>query len=386
MNPWRGLGGLSIEVWALCVATLINRAGTMAFPFLALYLTGRRGLSETQAGLVMACYGAGSLLSAPFAGRISDRVGPLFVMRGSLLVSGGLLLLFPLAANPVLIASLTLLWSATGEAYRAPTLALLADLAGPEQRKAAMSLNRLAINLGMSIGPAAGGLLAVVSFTAVFAVDGATSILAGLFLILAPPFRGRKPPEAAPSQSRAQALAIDRRLAYFLAAMLPVVIVFFQHASALPMFMVRNLGLSPAAFGLLLPVNTLLIVLLEVPLNLAMARWPHRQSLALGALLTALGFGALALVRGPAGVAATIVVWTLGEMILFPSAAAYVADISPSGRSGEFMGLYQMMSGAALTLAPWLGAATLETHGPVALWSGTFLAACASAALLARVR
>jgi hypothetical protein len=79
---------------------------------------------------------------------------------------------------------------------------------------------------------------------------------------------------------------------------LPVTIVFFQHISSMPLFVVRDLGLSAANFGLLFSLNCLLIVVLEVPLNAVTAHWSHRRTLALGAVLSGAGFGAMAFARG----------------------------------------------------------------------------------------
>ena len=81
MNSWRSLGGLSKAVWILLAATLVNRMGTMALPFLVLYLTRGLGLSAGRAGLVMAVYGVGALVASPLAGRLCDRVGALRILR-----------------------------------------------------------------------------------------------------------------------------------------------------------------------------------------------------------------------------------------------------------------------------------------------------------------
>jgi MFS family permease len=81
-----------------------------------------------------------------------------------------------------------------------------------------------------------------------------------------------------------------------------------------------------------------------------------------------------------------VVIWTCGEMILFPASAAYVAEIAPPGRRGEYMGLYSMVFGAAVTLGPWLGTATLEAFGPAILWAGTFAVGCLSVLMLGRLR
>ena len=106
-------------------------------------------------------------------------------------------------------------------------------------------------------------------------------------------------------------------------------IIFFQHISSMPLYIVRDLGFSPATFGILFSLNCLLIVVFEIPLNAATAHWPHRQTLALGAVLSGAGFGAMTFAREFWGLAATVVIWTFGEMLFFPASAAYATDIGP---------------------------------------------------------
>ena len=72
------------------------------------------------------------------------------------------------------------------EAFRPPSMSIIGDLAAPSQRKAAFALSRLAINLGMSIGPVVGGFLAMYSFRLLFYADGSTSILAGILVAVLP--------------------------------------------------------------------------------------------------------------------------------------------------------------------------------------------------------
>jgi MFS family permease len=392
-NPWRGLGGLPREVWILFAATLVNRAGSMVLPFLVLYLTRELRLSPGTAGLVVALYGAGALVAAPVSGRLCDRFGPIRIMRASLLLSGTVLLLFPLARSFGSVAAAVLALSMTAEAFRPANLAIIGDLVTPAQRKTSFAVNRLAINLGMSVGPAVGGMLATVSFVWLFAVDGATSLAAGVIL-LASSFPRRRESEdvrilaeaAAPLAHRPRNAFRDRRLLFFLAAgVFPVAVVFFQHISSMPLFLVRDLGLSAAVYGALFSVNTLLIVFVEVPLNASTAHWPHRRTLALGALLCGAGFGALAFAGNVWTVAATVVIWTFGEMFFFPGMAAYLTDIAPESRRGEYMGLSQMVMGLAFMVGPWAGSAVLERFGGRAVWLATLVLGSGAAALLARM-
>ena len=114
---------------------------------------------------------------------MSDRAGPLVVMKLSLFISGAILFVLPFAQTFFTILAITFLWAVVGEALRPASMAIISDVATPEQRKTAFALNRLAINLGMSVGPVVGGFLAEASFKAIFFVDGATSIAAGLILV-----------------------------------------------------------------------------------------------------------------------------------------------------------------------------------------------------------
>jgi MFS family permease len=384
-NPWRELGGLPRESWLLAAASLVNRAGTMVLPFLMLYLTQNLGYTPSRAGLVLTTYGVVALLWVAVSGHLADRLGALRVMRLSLFSSGAALWLLLLAKTlPQMLAGVTLL-ALTAEAFRPANLALVGELAGPKLRRQGFALNRLSVNLGMSVGPALGGLLATVSFDALFWVDGATSIAAGLVLLA----RFRPPAhheETKVAEVRLPNLALlDPRLLYFLVAMLPVLVTFFQHMGSMSLYMVRDLGMSEAVYGAMFTLNTLVIVLSEVRLNSAMAHWSYGRSLALGAVLLGAGFGALAFAHTVTAVTLTVLIWTAGEMVFLPTASAYVASLAPRGRGGEYMGYYLMAWGVAFAFAPWLGTAVMQQFSSRTLWLATLAFGLLSAVFLLRV-
>ncbi len=390
MKAWRDLRALPRGVWVLFVTTLVNRAGTMVLPFLILYLTRDLGFSASQAGLILGVYGVGAIVAAALSGRLSDVLGPMRVIRDSLFATGVILLVFPFARTFPSVAAMTLALSLAAEAFRPASMAVVADLVQHGQRKPAFALTRLAINLGMSIGPALGGYLATVSFKFLFVVNGSTSILAGIVLLLAlrrsPLHRVRAVsdpdgPVALPSK-RAWA---DSRLLFFAAAIFTLALVFFQHLSSMAIYLVRDLHLTEIDYGLLFTINTLLIVALEVPINSATAHWSHRKTLALGAFLTAAGFGALAFAWDFWSVAATVIVWTFGEMFFFPAMAAYATDIAPASRRGEYMGLTQMAMSLAFAIGPWAGTAVLGAFGGKTLWLGAFAIGLVATGMMLRM-
>lgn len=377
-NPYRGLRGLPTDVWIIFATTLVNRAGMMALPFLVLYLTRYLHVSASLAGLAISAYGVGGLVTAPMAGRLADRIGPFAVMRISLALTGTILLIIPLVHTFVAVVGLTFLWAVVADAARPATMSALTDTTRPEQRKAAIAVNRLAINLGMSVGPALGGFLAQVSFPLLFVVDGATSLAAAAVLSTLLWLRRRSTGGVEPHHEVAARAAVfgkssvvwrDRTALSFFATSLLLNIVFTQHQGAMPLYIVRDLHYSESFYGGLFVLNTLIIVAIEVPLNIAMAHWNMRRTLALAIALVAVGFGALGVAQSSLAIAATVVIWTFGEMIFFPTSTAYVSELAPPGRTGEYMGAFSGTFSLALIIGPWLGAALLDRVGGPATWS-----------------
>jgi predicted MFS family arabinose efflux permease len=369
-NPWRDLGALPREAWLLFWTNLANRAGMMVLPFLILYLTTERGLSAGRAGLVLATAGITTIVAAPIAGRVADRIGSLPVMRVALATAGLLLFVYPFARTFWQLIAITVAWSFFDVAFRPASLKLMTESVEPPYRKSAFALVRLAINLGMSVGPAIGGFLATVSFRAIFWVDGATSIAAALILLL---FRETAPApvdqSAAPVRpTKKTSLLRDNPFLIFLLGNFLIAVVFFQHEGALPLYLVRTLHQSPAFYGMLFTINTLVIVALEIPLNSATGKWAHSRSLAFGGALVTVGFGALAIANSPLVVIITVLFWTFGEMLLFPALSAFLGDIAPAHSSGLYMGAYTTSTQLGFALGASFGAFLYAGIGSPAVW------------------
>ena len=391
MLLWKSLKGLPKNIWLICTVALINRAGTMVLPFLALYLTQEIGVGMGKAGLVLTFYGIGALVSAPFAGKLSDKIGPLNLIRFSLFFSGLTFFIYTLFDNYIAISITSVILAVISESFRPAGMAFISNEAPIELRKQAYALYRLAINLGMSIGPVVGGILSAINFNLLFYVDGFTSIAAGIFLVLVK--WQLKPSSNGPEEEDKELIKIvkkavwkDNFFLYFLMASIPVSLVFFQHFSTMPLFIVENLGFTRQTFGLLIAINTVIIIFVEVPLNAKMSHWADWKSMALGSLLCAIGFGGMVFTTEIIGLVITIIIWTFGEMIFYPASASLAASIAPESRRGEYMGYYQMMFSFVFTVAPFGGAKIMELYGSQVLWSLAFLAGLISMLMMFRMK
>ncbi len=379
-NPWRGLGRLPSSIKAICAAGLINRAGTMVLPYIAVWLIEARGYTASEAGFLIGCYGAGALLAAPLGGRLADHFGAVFVMRAGLIATGIAILALPFFEARWAMCTVMFLWSMLGEVFRPANLVALSTLVPAEDRKVALSLGRLAINLGMSVGPALGGVLISVSYWLLFVVDGATSLAAALWIWLV--VKVDTPRRAAAHANASSKKPLDLRVIYFLLAFAPAALVFVQHSTVLLLFLVEDMHQPKAVYGILMTINTLIIVFAEVRLNIAMQRWPASRALPLAAVLLGSGFGLLAFHPKMPVVIAGWILFTIGEMIALPASAAYVAELAPEGETGRYMGAYQMLMSGIFATGPWLGTYVLQHWGASVLWTGAFAASLVAAAML----
>jgi MFS family permease len=128
-------------------------------------------------------------------------------------------------------------------------------------------------------------------------------------------------------------------------------------------------GLSPQVYGALIAENGVLIVLLQPFVSRAMERFPRHRVLALSAVLVGCGFGLTGFVHGLPGYAASIAVWSLGEIVMAGLGPAVAADAAPAHLRGAYQGLFQAGGGTATLLAPILGSFLLERFGSRTLWS-----------------
>lgn len=145
--------GLPSAFWLLWSGTLINRLGGFVMPFLTLYLTVQRGISISEAALMVSLFGAGSFISQLTGGELTDRYGRRPVMLLSFLVTPVFMISLGFAANVITISILTFLVGFFNDLYRPAVGAAIADLVKPEFRIRAYGYNYWAVNFGAAVAP-----------------------------------------------------------------------------------------------------------------------------------------------------------------------------------------------------------------------------------------
>jgi predicted MFS family arabinose efflux permease len=392
--------GLPRRAWILFAVNLINSSGSMVFFFLSLYLTRKIGLTAGRMGQALSLYGFGSLGGAYAGGWLADRIGSIRVQKISLAVCG--VLLIALGQVKSLAGILPLLFGMAlfaGMLYPANATSM-AKICPPGLQVKGFALNRLANNLGATIGPAVGGLLAVRGYGLLFWADGLTSLAAAAaFAVL---WKGARKEagtaNGAGSASATAALEADnaedrgrgrgsgagaavdadppkgrspwRDVPFLLMQVIFFFwsVVFLQVLTTFPIYMRNVYGLAENKIGLLYPVNTILIVLFEMILMEKIRRYPLTRMINLSFVLLGIGLGMMPLGRGFAYGALTVAVWTFGEMLSMPLVTALISERADDSNRGRYMGLNSFSFSLAFIVGPAVGTAIYDGLGPDAVW------------------
>ncbi|WP_309640507.1 MFS transporter [Flavobacterium sp.] len=339
--------GFRREVWILAIITFINRAGTMVLPFLSKYLKEDLGFTYNEVGWIMVCFGLGSMLGSWLGGKLSDKIGFYKIMVFSLFTSGLCFFVLQFITSFWGLCIGMFLIMSVADMFRPAMFVSLTAYAKPENRTRALTLVRLAVNLGFAAGPALGGLIIMgIGYQGLFWADGATCIIA--ILIFALLVKEKKKPKDA-TQSHLEKIPVasvfkDKIYWIFLFVSFATAMVFFQIFTTLPLYHHEQYRLTEFQTGLIMTLNGLLIFFLEMPIVTIFERKKINklQIIFWGSTLMALSFFVLLLNIWAGVLIVSIILMTFGEMFIFPFSNSFAMSRSPKGQEGKYMALFTM--------------------------------------------
>jgi MFS family permease len=340
-------------VWLIEAGGVANSLGNgIVIPFLVIYLHDVRHFGLGVSGLVVAFLLGIGIVGSPLAGRVVDRIGARMTLMASLALLAAGYGGFPFVRHPWQAFALAVIAGAGNGGFAPSHSSLLAALTSREQRTAAYALTRVTDNLGFGIGGLIGGLIATtevpVSFDVLFAVDAGTFVAFIGLLFFVPAVR-----TASTAVSGGfRRVARDRTFVWLL--VLTAVLVaaaYAQVATILPPYVHEHAGVTPAGIGFVFLVNTVVLVIAQLPLAKALGG-RHRLY--------------------------ALVVFSLAECIHGAVLNPLVADLAPPELMGRYMGLRTSSFQLGYLAGPTIGSFVLAAS-PSALWLGS-AAACAVAA------
>ncbi len=366
--------GLSTESWMLAVVMLINRSGSMVLPFLGVYMTDHLGFSLGNAGFVLSFFGIGSVMGSWLGGMITDKIGEFKVQSTSLLLSVPLFCLIPLFKTEIGLAFIIFLQSTVSEAFRPANSVAITKYAKKGNITRSFSLNRMAVNLGFSIGPALGGILSALSYNFLFYSNALGALLAGITYIWF--FRKRKPrnENSAEINSTEKSISPYRDFKFILFAGLCLVftVCFFQLLNTLTIFYKEEANLTQQTIGYILGYSGLVIVILEMLfVQIAERKFKLRFTLFIGTLLCGISYAMLGFHHGILFLFVSMTILCIGEIWTLPFMATITALRSGANNKGAYMGLLGIGFSLAFIITPAAGTYIADQFGFTVLWIGT---------------
>ncbi|MBB4982581.1 MFS transporter [Streptomyces nymphaeiformis] len=377
--------GLPSVVWTIFAGTIVNRLGYLVTPFLVFFLASR-GVTGADTTYVLGALGAGNLIGPAVGGILADRIGRrptmLIGLIGAAAAQGALFL----APGVWTMAAAALLISAAGSTVSPAAYALLADAVDSERRQRAYALFGWGVNIGTAVAGVLGGYLAAQGYWLLFAVDAGSMLLYALVVAVRLPEPKRPAQERRPNDGIGYGVVVKDRLALLLLPVFGVqLFVYSLTEVALPLA-VRDSGLSPVVYGAMAAVNAIMVVVLQPFATAWLARLPQLAVQSAGSALIAVGVALTGLADGIAGYTVSVVVWSLGEVVVAGIAAGVFANLAPAHARGRYQGAYSWTWGTARFAALTLGVTTYTTLGPTTLWWMALAAGLTTAATTLTLR
>lgn len=369
--------GFSKEVWVLTLITYINRTGAMVMPFLTKYLSDNFFFNLGEIGWLLASIGVGSLVGSWFGGKLTDKIGFYTIMLCSLFLTGfGIIALMFLYDFTELCIGLFLI-TAIADMYKPAMYVAVSNFTTKKNRTRALTLIRLAVNLGIVSGPVIAGLLIQKNnYDLLFWIDGLTCVIAiSTFMLLIDESKFYKARKRVIRKRKEKEIIrksgiYDSNFILFLFASFITAFLFFQLFTTIPLYNTQKLKLSELQIGMLLALNGLIIFLFEMPLIgfLERKKLEPTKIILTGSVFMTLGFFCLLISKSIGIMAISIFLITMGQILLFSFSNTFAFNRAISGHEGKYMALYTMSFSVAQITSPKIGLIVINSFSYFSNW------------------
>ena len=363
------------QFWVLVMGMFIDTLGrTVLNPFLMLYVTKKFKVGMTEVGVLFGVMAVANTVGRMLGGALTDRFGRKWMVILGLVVSGlsslamGVVGTFELFFVVVLFVGLVA--SIGGPAQGA----MIADILPEEKRSGGFGIFRVVANSSWVCGPVIGGLLATRSYMPLFICDAVASTITAGIVILAIRETKSAPREGEPEQTMTQAFAgywnvmKDSTFMLFIGACIVMLVVYLQLYTTLGVYLRDTHGLPEQAYGYLMSMNAMAVVLLQIPISRRIARYQPMMLMALGTFLYAIGFAMYGLFSSFILFVAAMFIITVGEMVVMPTSQALVAKMVPEDMRGRYMAVFGFGWAIPQAIGPLLAGLIMDNADPRWVW------------------
>lgn len=342
----------------------------LVIPLLPFYAE-RFTASPQQVTALMAVFSLMSMLTAPFWGRLSDRVGRRPVLMISMAAASLAYLWMGFAdALWMLFAARAVAGACAGNIAAAN--AYIADVTTPENRAKGMGMIGAAFGIGFIVGPALGGVVAGNQLaTADLRTPGliacalSLTALLGVVFLLKESRPAGAPQRAMPGRISALRGALSRRvLARLLAIFFLAILAFAGMEATFALWAMAQFGWGPAQIGYVFTYVGLLSAVMQGGLiGRLTARFGEEKLLIAGLALIAFGLVILPAARDLALLIPAVSCLALGMGAMQPSLNSLISRRAGAEEQGEVMGVAQSVASLSRVLGPLIAGLLFASLG-----------------------
>ena len=362
--------------------------GGLTLALFVVYLHQVRGFSLQTAGLVLTFQALLSLVFAPVAGSLVDRIGPQPVLAVACLIEAVATVGFGFVTTVPQAIGVAALMSIGNAGTWPPQSALLARLAPPAHRQRVFGLQFMLLNLGLGLGGLVSAAILditrVSTFEVMYAINGASFLI---YFAVVVSLRGVSGPEVhepddgdGPGGYR-EVLGDARLRRYVVGALILLTCGYGSIDAGLPAFMTTVVHLPVNAIGLVFFLNTFLIVVAQVWVLHRIEGRSRTRMLTVASLLWAAlwVFVALSTALPPAGAGILIAlgfgVFAFGEMIFSPVGPSLINSFAPPHLRGRYNAAGGLVWGVSSAVGPAVAGVVIGAGWGVA-WAVALMVGC----------
>ena len=362
----------SKQFWLMFIGMVISSTGTtMIWPFLTIYASTKLSMPMAAIMGLMSFNSIAALVASILAGTLADRFGRKLVMAIGLVGAAMVYAGYMFASQYWHFVVLLIFAGLSSPLYRVGTDVTVADVVSPEDRAQAYSMMRMGHNVGVALGPMLGGLVLAKSYNIGFITASIALLIYGIIVILflKETLATDAPREGLLAQLRIYKEALSNlRFSWLIVSFTLMEICATMIWVVLPVHVKTNFGFTEEIYGWLPTTNALMVICLQVVMTRFTQRWRDTQVMPWGAVFYPISMIIIALSRGFWGFWLGMVALTIGELVISPTASAYVANLAPIEKRGRYLGMFSLTWPMAMAVGPLAGGYLSDTINIFAPW------------------
>ncbi len=377
----------STQFWLVFVGLVISSTGTtMIWPFLTVYASSKLSMPMAAIMGLMSFNSIAAFISSILAGALADRFGRKGVMTVGLVGAAAVYAGYMFATQYWHFMLLLTFAGLFSPLYRVGTDVAVADLVSAEHRVHAYSITRMGHNIGVALGPILGGLVLAKSYNIGF-VSASLALLVYAVIVVAF-IKETLTTQNVREGLREQLLIFKEALKNLRFSWMIVSHTLKEICATfiwvmLAVHMKTNFGYNEDVYRWLPTTNALMVILFQVLITRVAKRWRDTQVMIWGTIFYPISMLIVAFSSGFWGFWLSMVALTIGELIVSPTASAYVANLAGPEKRGRYLGMFSLtwplamavgpVSGGFLSdkigiTAPWLAAAVVGVLAVLSFW------------------